>query len=477
MGVVLRKKISSNPQGSTFVGTFSNYTTLTTQFPTATFGDIAVVENSQGTAWLPWTLGGTYYPQGTYYWDGSKWDSNLELISEELQEVNNKISNDFVIVYKIENLPNQVGGGITLAAHTTYFFVNDIDLNGNRLIGSQDSVILGASSENCSITSTGLSVSEFLLYSDYTIPIRHITFKDVTKAVGINISNLGAQPIALDWTGVNFSNNSVNLECGEIDNFIFDKGAVLGGGTFIFTNEVGTIGINNSIFVGNGSAETLIDITSTAVITRRFRIIYSSIVAFGSTIGVNVDVSATISTESYILDTINFSGGSTYINGVDDSSNKALFVNCVGIKNVSANGQLYMQNNATITPIALTSTFYKVLGTTTPSVDNSKFSHSNNRLTCDAAVSRKYLIQCSVSFNTSNGNVCEFGFYDSQLSAVRTPSRILATANAAGRAESVTFFCVVSMILGDYLEVHCANTTGANDITITDMNFTITDIK
>jgi hypothetical protein len=31
------------------------------------------VENSQGTKWLPWNLGGTYYPKGLYYSNGTAW--------------------------------------------------------------------------------------------------------------------------------------------------------------------------------------------------------------------------------------------------------------------------------------------------------------------------------------------------------------------------------------------------------------------
>ena len=37
-------------------------------------GEIWWVLNSQGTAWLPGTLGGTYYPKGIYYSNGTTWD-------------------------------------------------------------------------------------------------------------------------------------------------------------------------------------------------------------------------------------------------------------------------------------------------------------------------------------------------------------------------------------------------------------------
>lgn len=82
-----RQEGGGNAQGSIYKGTFDNYTALIAAFPTSNFGDTAVVENPEGTAWLPWTLGGTYFPEGTYYWDGTIWDSNVKLIAEELQKL------------------------------------------------------------------------------------------------------------------------------------------------------------------------------------------------------------------------------------------------------------------------------------------------------------------------------------------------------------------------------------------------------
>lgn len=380
-------------------------------------------------------------------------------------------------IYSVNDFTDAVSSVITLEDNITYFICKEVDLNGSRLVCGQNTTIIGGSSENCSLTSTGLGATDYLISSDYTLPIRDITIKDVTYGVGINIGGGAAQPIALDWTGVNFSGCLFNVVCGTIDNFIFSKGAILDGGKIVFSGTVGTIGIDNSIFVGNGSGESLIELTSSCVISRRFRIIYSSFVATSSTVAIDVNASATVPTESYILDTVNFSGGGTYLTGVTHTSNKALFINSKGITNTAVNGQLYMQGNATSTTITVQNTFYKVAGTTTASSDNAKFSHSNNRLTCDAVISRKYLIQCTLSFTSGNANVCEFGFYDSQLSAVRTPSRTKSTANSSGRAENVTFGCVLNMKANDYLEIHCTNTSGTTAITVDQMNFVITEIK
>lgn len=407
-------------------------------------------------------------------------DSNrLYMYNEDRRPKNVAKDPNYCLIGSAADLPDAVAGVRTLLDNITYTITSHIDLEGDRLVCGQNTTILGASSENCSITSTDIGTtfpSNYMIESDYTVPIRHITFKDVPLAVAINPSNTGVQPIALDWTGVNFSGCTVNLLCGDIDNFIFTKGAVLGSGTIIFDGDVGTMGINDSLLQGSGGAHKLLEFTPNANITRRIKIQDSSIIAFGSTIGIDVNSSATVPTESYIIDTVNFSGGGTYLSGVDHTSNKSLFSRSKGITNTAVNGQLYMQSNAVVTPIASSGTFYKVLGSTLASADNQKYTVTDNRLTNNAIIQRKYLIQCNLSFTSGNNKVCEFGFYDSKLGGVRVPSRTRSTSNGSGRAENISFNCVVSHSDGDYLEIWCANNTDTTDITVTDLNFVITDI-
>jgi hypothetical protein len=372
------------------------------------------------------------------------------------------------------NLPASVGGVVTLLAGKTYLLSEPIDLLGDRIVAGGVCNLIGTSSETASITSTGLGVGVPLLTSDFTIVLESITIKNVDTGIAID-GNVNL--VALDWRNVNFENVPNVGVINTCDNFIFDTSAFLGAQGLRFTGTIGTVAMNNSLFRGLGSAGKIIELDASCTITRRFRIIYSSVVAFGSTVGIDVNTSATIPIEAYILDTVNFSGGSSYLSGVDNTNNKALFVNCVGITNTAVNGQLFMQNNATATTIINTSDFFKIEGTTTASPDNAKFTHSDNRLTCDAVIQRKYLIQCTLSFAAGATNVCEFGFYDSQLVAVRTPSRTKATANAGGRAENVNFVCVVSMKQGDFLEVWAKNTSATTNITVDQLNFVITEIK
>lgn len=378
----------------------------------------------------------------------------------------------FQFIDSKDDLPSPIGGVITLEEDKTYYILGNIDLTGDRLVGSNNTCILGASSENSFLTSTGLSSGTPLFTSQYTTPIRHISFTDVDTLLNIN----GVGVAALDWTGVNLVNIPNIGTISNITNFVFSKGAFLSSKNLVFTGNSGTIAFDNSLFTGNGSSGYIIKVDDNANVTRRFRIVYSSVVAFGSTKGIYFSPTASVPTESYILDVVNFSGGSTYLEGVDVTSNKTLFRNNKGIKNTSVNGQMYMNDNATASVIGTASTWVKVAGNTSPSSDNEKYTHSNNRLTNDAIIERKYLILCNLSFNSGNNNVCKFGFYDSKLGTIRTPSIANATANSSGRAENVSFQCIVNHSSGNYIEIWCQNTSSPTNITVTDMNVTITQI-
>lgn len=55
-------------------------------------GQLAYVTDSQGTAWLPSTLGGSYYPKGWYVWNGTEWVSDRNSTAAELDTIKNDIS-------------------------------------------------------------------------------------------------------------------------------------------------------------------------------------------------------------------------------------------------------------------------------------------------------------------------------------------------------------------------------------------------
>ena len=378
----------------------------------------------------------------------------------------NLIPTEFVFVSKIQDLPNAVSNVITLEANKTYYFTDTVDLLGSRLVGNENTVILGSSSENSRIKSTGLGVGVPLFYTEWTTPVRHVTFQDVDTAIHI-VGNVNP-PVALDWTGVNFLNVPNIGLIDTCDNFIYSKGAFLNSQNLKFIGSIGTVGIDNSIFVGTGSSGNILDILSTCTITRRFRLIYSSVVVFGATTGINVDASATIPTEGYILDTINFSGGGTYLGGVNYTDNKTRFTNNKGVINTAEFSNYFMFNNATVTTIASSGVAVKIAGTTTGNAINQKFTHTDNRATYIGAITRDFQISATASFTTGNNQI--IGLYIAKNGVIITDSEMYATTSGSGRAESIHVQTVVQLSENDYVEMWIENSSSASNITVEYLN-------
>jgi hypothetical protein len=379
----------------------------------------------------------------------------------------------------LADLPTASNGVIYLEDAHTYMFTNHVDLLGSRIICGVDTMICGTSSENAHILSTGLSNGS-LISSAYTWPCQNITIESGSNGASAIHLDATSSPSgqALDFLLTNFENCAdVGLIKGY-NNCIMSQCSFINCAGLVIDSSIATFGINTSILIGRGSG-ALITLPSSLTVTRRCRVIFSSVVVCGTGIGIHVDPDASIPTEAYLMNDVNFSGGApftggAYLSGITDTSNKTLFRNCVGVKNTSVNGQLYM-----ITPIETTfsdtTTFVKVLGGTSPSVDNSKFSHEDNRLTCEALIQRKNFLICSVVYTSANNKGIEFGFFDSSINMVRLPSRTKSTASGSARSESVTFQCFVQMKQGDYIEIVVRNTTNTGSVLVTGLNFSLNE--
>ncbi len=73
-------------------GTAINYSDLLVKFPNPSTFDFVYVENAQGTVWLPGSIGGTYYSEGMYYWNGSEWTDDDSDVYEGLQNITNSLN-------------------------------------------------------------------------------------------------------------------------------------------------------------------------------------------------------------------------------------------------------------------------------------------------------------------------------------------------------------------------------------------------
>ena len=386
-------------------------------------------------------------------------------------ELNDIVSNiqglqiNYIKVNSIDDFPTPINGVITLESDKSYLIATNIDLGGNRLVGGSNSCLVGVSSENSSITSTGLNPLTPLFTSQYTTPMRHFSFINVGTC--FDIDGLGNNA-AFDWTGINLINIPNLGVMKNFTNLIITKCAVLNSNKLVFDGSFDTVGIEGSLLSGNGLLGSLITIPSTATVNRRFRITYSAVVSTLDTTAISVSDSASIPVESYILDTVNFSGGGTYLSGVDYSSNKALFTNSKNITNSREVSQLYMKNNAIPTVVSATSTPVKVLGSTTNGDLTSKFANTDNRSTYEGAITRIFKITSTLSVQSGNNN--QIGCYIAKNGSVLEDSEIYSTTSGTGKAEDITIQSLVNLSAGDFIEVFVENKTSVTNITVTDLN-------
>jgi hypothetical protein len=398
-----------------------------------------------------------------------------------LQAIINNLNAKFTNVKIINNksdLPTPALGVITLDPNVTYIITDTIDLTGDRLETSGTVNLFGYSSEVSFITSTDLDPGVPLLTSEHTIVVKNITFHDVDTCLAIDgNTNL----VALDWEHVNFVNIPHVGIIDSCDNFILNTSAFLGAQDLLFTGTIGTVGLNNSLFRGLNSAGSIFRLDASTVITRRFRIIYSSIIVPAAATGINIDAAASIPTEAYILDTVNFSGAGTYLTGVTYTSEKALFRNCVGTINTTAIANMFMKGNVIPTDILVPGDFYQVAGITETDGQNQKFTHilARNAMRYDSTIPRLFRIQCTFSETAPNNNIIGFYIGVKKGGGTHTPvvdrileSEVYVTSNGT-RPDIGVCQALVFLEQNDEVYLITENETSVGDVTVSYFNMII----
>lgn len=379
--------------------------------------------------------------------------------------------NNLVYVNELSKLPTPVSGVINLEDKFTYILTRDLNLLGNRIVCNNAIVNLyGLSSETCALTSSGLAVGIPLITSNTTIKLRDLTIKDVNTALSLNKSSV----MALDWEGVNFVNVPNVGVLNNFDNLIFTKGTFLNCRGLVLDGTFGTAGFSDSLFQGDGIAGSIISLPATANVTRRFRLDKCAVVAFGSTTAINVNASATIPNERYILDTVAFSGGGTYLSGVDHTSNKGLFRFNDGITNTSENSMYYMENNAIVSDIVTAGAYIKIAGTTISGMD-SRFTNTNNRATYTGSKTRTFEISAIATITSaSDGDNVAIRIHKNGTAIPGSRSvgvtRVVLGTNKADNIKTQT---IVELATNDFIEIFVANLTDTSDVTVADLNVII----
>lgn len=391
-----------------------------------------------------------------------------ELIDDLTLVVDNKIDKQAqtVFVQSLADLPTPSAGTITMSSSKTYVFTGAVDLMGNRILATQPVKLCGLGSTVSKLTSTGLSTSEYLISSVNDLEISGLTLEShrvVTRSSGAPATNY----------------------------FYMDKCTVLNSPQMGVINNTGVISVTNCSFVNSdklqftGTSNSIVlegcSMSSTVsglgiidasaiTVNKRFRICYCNIENNAPSDALQIGL-ANIPNEGLLIDTCRFTGAAVY---PFHASNKALIVNSTGITNTSTVGFMSMVDNATAT-VQTSPTWTKALGTTTAGAANSKFTHTDNRLTYTGAFTTNFIVDVRANmFCANNAQVVSVGIAKNGI-MVSTQEM---TARYIDGSNPVAASCLVPIQLtaNDYIEVFIRNATSNSNVTVQDMQCLITKI-
>jgi len=365
---------------------------------------------------------------------------------------------DFKTISNLREFPLAINGVITLPSGA-YMITTTIDLLGSRIVCGGIVALFGTSSETSSIKSTGLGAGLAMISSAYSLPMMNISLTSPAGAKTFSLVTVDATQ-AIDFTAVNFVDCETIGTVSGFNNFIMNQSAFIGSAGLTFDGTIGTIGFNNTSFVS--STGTVITLPPTLTITRRFRTSYCSMRVTGGT-GIDFSTSATVPNQGYVLDTVSFTGGGTYLAGVAYTDNKAKFLECNGINNSNTIGFATITANATATTITLNVPI-KAAGTYTLESISQRFSLSSDKLLCNSALLQTYKITAYATLSSANNNIV--GIYIAKNNTVITNSVTYTTTNGAGRSENASCMTTVSLASTEVIDLWVVNTTGSNNITV-----------
>lgn len=443
------------------------------------------VSQSQGTPWLPGTLGGTYYPKGLYYSNGIVWsfmDSPYQATAQLVTQGTN--NNRFITPLLLENrlqerdpeikvtsindLPAPVSGVITLpSSGSLYGFYSMIDLGGNDIILGNNS-FRGTSQELAGLENGRVIVQD-------TCTIQYFRFNNLQMIINATLG-------AFDWTKVNFYNSPNCIDVQAADNIVFNTFGFINSYGFKISGNLNSLILSpNCIFRSVTVPATMFELTATANIGRRIRIQDSVFATDTGQTAIKVHPSATIGVESFLLNVVRFTGPGTYLDGISGIQDIAFFTLCDGILNSTAIANMYVKNNATETVITVQNDRYNVLGTTEISTLIQRFTHDsvNNAVTYTSSVERTFKVQCTFTLLGNTNNV--IGTY---LGVARsgnainptldriTESEVYITANGS-RPDSGAVQAFVNLSQGDRVYLITQNTSGTQNVTYVFLQMTI----
>lgn len=370
------------------------------------------------------------------------------------------VSTKTVVVNDLSDLPNPVGGVITLAADTKYLFNNDINVGTDRFVVSNNCVLDGA--DNIVITISHSGTGTMFTSTNASWTIRNLT---VTCAGGtfIDFDGSGTEIFQLK--------NSVIIHniLGTIDDF---QGVHIDDTQFQITTDGFTFGGTNGVILiestlGTIAAGTMYDLGTATF--NGFTITEGFTTLNGSSVFLDGAASSANITSGNLGSVHNcrFFGTGTPLQTITQTDVRWQFALNDDIQDTSKDVLMSQVNNVTATTITVATTPVKLAGTW---IEEDAFYFTTDATGRMTYVGEKDLeIDVAMSFSAApvSGTNKSINFYVA-VNGTHVPNSRAYNNLSAGDPSRTTLIWRLSLEPNDYVEAFVANDTDTVDVLVED---------
>ena len=213
-------------------------------------GILAFVEFSEGTSWLPFTLGGTYYPSGLYIWDeaAQSWGSSRTKVAEGLSNASSGGVSSYNDLTDKPTIPTQ----ITDSEITALGYVKT---DNDTQLTDFDITALGYVKTDNNTQLSDVDISNFGYIKTFTDTNTQLSDSDIT-ALGYIKTDTNTQLSDGDITALGYIKTDTNTQLTNIE-----VESIISTNTAGFITDAPDAGIGAGTYGNAGDAFKIDNIT------------------------------------------------------------------------------------------------------------------------------------------------------------------------------------------------------------------------
>lgn len=386
---------------------------------------------------------------------------------------NKKLLPDTIVwVETVNDFPEPISGTIYLDSSKNYMISTHVSVGDLNFSVPNNVSFFGFGRNNTGIIST--KSSSVLFSGSQGITIHYCGLQALGSGSSIfNISSVSTEEIILN------SNKYISSSFGTVGpsnnvEITFNTFEHCSGG-IVLNGQYDTV-IIDSADVNNPQENFIfLEIKPNTEVVNRIRVNFSKFTIQSGQIGISASNASIIPVDGLQLFYNYFTGSGNFLVGLPVGTDATFFKGNIGVRDTFAIGQMTMRGNNVLT-LLTQNIWAKVSGSTTGSTGTllEKFTHATNRLTYTGTKQRIMRINALASLQGTAGVDFNIGVFKNQI--VTSGSTFPISTDGAGNFINASINAIFTMATGDFVEFFVQNIQNNSDVTVSDLNFIVSEM-